>query len=467
VICDHTSHTKCESRSFVVVCTKQKHFLSCLRFQRQNIVVIFDNGNSLGRNISLNVTILFRTNLLVCNGKFFLVSTSIACVIQDASLFFQRKDSLNRFVDAIHRDLSGINSSFYAVQDRIHFRHICLASEDSRHQANVNTGFDGTDAGIGFAEVLRNRIHVQGIGYDDAVIVHFVSYKVSKNGFGKRCRETDLGTVFLGNGSFFFNLWILNVCCHQHVYAVVDHFLERNEFTLSEFVQRFVYTRKTCVGVCSGIAMTREMFGSSSDVVLLHTFHGSSCHASYQFRIASVRTKADNRVGRIAVDIGNRCKVYVDAEGTQLASDHFSGLCCSVRASGCTESHVSRKSRSASETVNNTAFLVDCQEQRDVAAVRSACGSFLKIRCQFQCLICLSYIFSEKNNSAEIIILDDLSHFIVHHLEIFLSRVRFCLPFTEIRHHHLGDLLTERHFAHQIVDNRGFSSRVSRSSIYS
>ncbi len=100
-------------------------------------------------------------------------------------------------------------------------------------------------------------------------------------------------------------------------------------------------------------------------------------------------------------------------------------------------------------------------------AVRSACGAFLKIRCQFQCLICLSYVFSEKNNSAEIIILDDLSHFIVHHLEIFLSRVRFCLPFTEIRHHHLGDLLTERHFAHQIVDNRGFSDRVSRSSIYS
>ena len=60
VICDHTSHTKCEARSFVVVCTKQKHFLSCLRFQRQNIVVIFDNGNSLGRNISLNVTILFQ-----------------------------------------------------------------------------------------------------------------------------------------------------------------------------------------------------------------------------------------------------------------------------------------------------------------------------------------------------------------------------------------------------------------------
>lgn len=90
-------------------------------------------------------------------------------------------------------------------------------------------------------------------------------------------RETDLGTVFLGNGSFFFNLWILNVCCHQHVYAVVDHFLERNEFTLSEFVQRFVYTRKTCVGVCSGIAMTREMFGSSSSGCTSATFLGSSC----------------------------------------------------------------------------------------------------------------------------------------------------------------------------------------------
>ena len=239
---------------------------------------------------------------------------------------------------------------------------------------------------------------------------------------------------------------------HQHVYPIIHRCLERHELQFLQFFIRFVYHRQTSMRVSGRIAMTREVLSCSCDIVLLHALHHRYAQTRYPLRVTGNGTQADDRIVRVIVRIKYRRKVDIDAQCAQLTADDLTGETRILLTVGGTDRHIARQRCSASQTIDDAAFLIDRDQQRNVA-VASFIGDrrILHIRRQLQRLFCFFNVFRKQDDTAEIILIDDFCHFVVEHGHVRLRVFALSLPLTEIRHDHLTDLLVDRHAGQDLI----------------
>ena len=239
---------------------------------------------------------------------------------------------------------------------------------------------------------------------------------------------------------------------HQHVYPIIHRCLERHELQFLQFFIRFVYHRQTSMRVSGRIAMTREVLSCSCDIVLLHALHHRYAQTRYPLRVTGNGTQADDRIVRVIVRIKYRRKVDIDAQCAQLTADDLTGETRILLTVGGTDRHIARQRCSASQTIDDAAFLIDRDQQRNVA-VASFIGDrrILQVIGQLQCLFCFFDILRKQDHTAEIILIDDFCHFVVEHGHVRLRVFALSLPLTEIRHDHLTDLLVDRHAGQDLI----------------
>ena len=161
--------------------------------------------------------------------------------------------------------------------------------------------------------------------------------------------------------------------------------------------------------------MSREMLGGRRHILAMYALDVCLSKFSRDLRIAAEGTQTDDRVVRIIVDIRNRSEVRVDTDRAQLAADDLAGHDRILRIASSAQRHIARQSGAAGQPVDDTAFLVSADHQRDaVFTKRLIHGRPLQAIGQLDIDRCVRVkVCREQDHTADIICADDVIDLII------------------------------------------------------
>ncbi len=108
---------------------------------------------------------------------------------------------------------------------------------------------------------------------------------------------------------------------HDGLGAGGDGGPEGHQFAFLEGAQLGGDVRHVVVGVDGGVAVAREVLGAGGDAGGLEPFDVRGGVPGDQLRIGAEGADADDRVGRVGVDVGGRGPVQVDAALGEAAAE--------------------------------------------------------------------------------------------------------------------------------------------------
>src|SRR4051812_3742188 len=94
-----------------------------------------------------------------------------------------------------------------------------------------------------------------------------------------------------------------------------------------------------------GIAMTGEMLSGREHSMVLHAAHERGAKPRRQSRVFAERTRANDRIGWIVVDIEHRTKTHMYSERSSLERRYATDLVRERGVSRCPERHLQREHR--------------------------------------------------------------------------------------------------------------------------
>ena len=195
-------------------------------------------------------------------------------------------------------------------------------------------------------------LHVQGVGGDDAAIPHLFAQQASKH--------------FLRQGGRHRRVQGLNddVGCHDHVHFRADRHAEGHQVTLQGSAT-VLHDRKTKMGVDLGITMTWEMLGGGRNPSGLNAANLLDAEYPDAHRIVPHGPHPDYGIGWVSVDVNVRGEVHVNAQGSQLATEHRALGTRSARVIDSTQRHIPWKfGGRGGNPRDDTALLIDSDGQR-------------------------------------------------------------------------------------------------------
>ena len=108
--------------------------------------------------------------------------------------------------------------------------------------------------------------------------------------------------------------------------SMADHLCKGDQIGIFQLLLCLFNQRQTGMAVRGGITMSREMFQTGHNPAFLQSLHICLGVQRNHERIIRKSADPDHRIGRIGIDIRNRCEIGVEAKSRQLAADDFCGF---------------------------------------------------------------------------------------------------------------------------------------------
>ena len=165
--------------------------------------------------------------------------------------------------------------------------------------------------------------------------------------------------------------------------------------------QALVHRRQGVVRIDMGVAMAREMLDAAGHPLAQRAAHPGPGHARHQGRVLAEAALADDRVGRVVVDVQHRREVPVDAQVTQAARHRRADLLGQGLVADGAQRHRGRRLRQAGGPHDRAALLVDA-DQRPLAHRGTQVGG------QLADLVLVAEVLAEQADGADLLAAQEL-----------------------------------------------------------
>ena len=225
-----------------------------------------------------------------------------------------RSDLLCRNFASFHRPFDGFNGLWNA----------------GRKKQNVVSCLHSQSFHFTRLKIFGYALHIQGIRNDQSLKTQLLLQKISNQTVGQGC--WNFGIALISGNLQVARHYSTQTILYQRTIGIQ---LQTIQTLFGKWNKRHSFMT---IGI--GISMTRKMFGTSQNSVLLKAIH--KCHRIEQnsFPILSKRSIADNGVLGIVVDIHNRRKAKMNAHSFQLTGTFFSKFFNLIDISYCTQGHL-------------------------------------------------------------------------------------------------------------------------------
>jgi hypothetical protein len=195
--------------------------------------------------------------------------------------------------------------------DRRHCRFIVRRMQD-----DVVAGLDRTHGRVARADFSGDGVHAHRVRVDKPAELHLAAQQTGHDRFAE-CGGTEVGRIQRRQ---------LNVADHDGVGAGRDACTKRREIDRVEPLARMVDDWQAKVRVDVGIAVTGKMFDRREHAACVQSTHVGGRQAADEIGRLAERSRVNDRIERIAVDVGERRKIDVDADGARLLGRDARGL---------------------------------------------------------------------------------------------------------------------------------------------
>ena len=119
-----------------------------------------------------------------------------------------------------------------------------------------------------------------------------------------------------------------------------------------------------------GVSMTRKVLGTGGQTASLHRVDHRRAARRDDARLGPERSRADDGVGRIAVDVHHRREIKVDSDRKQIHGESSPDLHGGVDARGTDLAHRGRRREVLGEPDGVSALLIDADHDRVTRRIR-------------------------------------------------------------------------------------------------
>ena len=221
------------------------------------MVLVFQKRHACLCDLPLSLVISARAD------RFCRLRNLLFCRRMDVPLFFQLQDSVHGIIQFFYRDIACSHSCQQSLHVLIHIGQsidFLIFIQIHRTQQNIDVRIDRHHCGVNRVKVLVDRIHYHSIRDHDSVITHLLPEKAGDDRAGQSCRQIDLLAVRNRGIGLFLDLRELNMSGHDHIRALIDPCLERDQIASFNFLKSEIRAGKIRVAVLSHIAVAGEMF---------------------------------------------------------------------------------------------------------------------------------------------------------------------------------------------------------------
>jgi hypothetical protein len=199
-----------------------------------------------------------------------------------------------------------------------------------RVENHIDAGLDGAHRGLARARHPGNRRHLHRVGDDQAVEAR-TQQRVQH-------RVAERGRLLVG-----IDRRQLDVRHHHGGGAGLDARPERRQLDRVETLARMRDDRQPEVRVDVGIAMAREVLKRGEHAAFLQPAHPAGDHLAGLGGILAEGADVDHGIARVVVDVGDRRKVDVHAQGARFGRDDLAGFIGQLRIAGGAKRHRPRE----------------------------------------------------------------------------------------------------------------------------
>ncbi len=187
----------------------------------------------------------------------------------------------------------------------------------------------------------------------------------------------------------------LGPCIYAHT--------ERQQLDLLQALQGVGHNWQTHVRIRRGIPVPRKVLEARDHSRLTIPLHGGCGQARHAGGVLPKRADADNRVGRVVVDIHDGSKVHVYTESTKLPAGRKGDLTRQpLRTCGAKPHVAGEDCRPLPEAAHNAVLLVNADKQW--VTVPSLPCDLLKLARQRQQLSGVPHVAGEQNDAADVMV---------------------------------------------------------------
>ncbi len=137
---------------------------------------------------------------------------------------------------------------------------------------------------------------------------------------------------------------------HYAAETAVYKVAKRHQVNRIENTIRVVYSRQRLVTVNRSVAMSGKMFANRHYSAIFEPLRISTSESRHPLRVLAERAIADNRIGRIGIDIKHRSQIHMNANLATFARHLPAILIQQLRVGNGSESHTVWKTRGIAET---------------------------------------------------------------------------------------------------------------------
>ena len=174
---NHFAHCIFHTRCFIFIGSNQSYVLIFCRLKRKHISLIFQYSNCLCSKVVF-FFVVFSTaynflGVFSCRGS----------VVKHSTLFLELQNTLNCIVNGFFLYIAVYYCRLNVADKPFKLCTAAFICQRNRHKQIVNTGINGQNTSLSYAEIVRNSSHIHSVRSNNTLKAQLVSKNIGNKGF--------------------------------------------------------------------------------------------------------------------------------------------------------------------------------------------------------------------------------------------------------------------------------------------